>query len=191
MEEKPKNLDTLREILAEAVARDADLQETLKTAAADLLKDLGWGDGSPAWAEIKAGPRESQVTPCFVLQDKWLRGDLVFTLNPPAGEGAVPAAQHSEPPAPPPPPHAVGSQQAGPNAPAPAIADNQFLVNLMVGDRSKHTHEVSTVQQRSEAMIIDPHEQKDRDESRKKFAAVVFGNLESQIRERHALPPKA
>jgi len=77
-----RRIDQLREILARAAARDEDLQRTLATLAADLLKELGEDEGLPVWAEIKASKGERQVSEHFVMQDGWMRGDLVFEVDP-------------------------------------------------------------------------------------------------------------
>lgn len=76
-----KRIDDLREILSQAAARDQDLQHELETLAGDVLKDLGFGDEPPVWAEIKATERERQVSPHFVMEDRWLRGDLTFAVT--------------------------------------------------------------------------------------------------------------
>ena len=163
MEEKPKNIETLREVMKKAAARDADLQKVLETTAINVLKDLGFGDGPPEWAEIKtANAKERQVTPHFTLEDRWLRGDLVFKVAP---EGAL-------------------------NGPAPATEGQaaQFVVSMLVREGPKHTHEAGTPQQRSQAMIIDPPDEKDRNEARGKFAEMIFSNLDAEIRQRFAFP---
>jgi hypothetical protein len=77
-----KRIDELREILTKAAARDAELQQALETLAGDLLKELGGDDKPPVWAEIKAADRERQITPTFVMEDMWLRGDLVIAVTP-------------------------------------------------------------------------------------------------------------
>jgi hypothetical protein len=77
-----KRIDQLREILVKAAARDRELQRTLEALAADVLEELGGDNKLPVWAEIKAGEAERQVNPHFVMQDGWLRGDLVFEVAP-------------------------------------------------------------------------------------------------------------
>lgn len=77
-----KRIDELREILSKAAARDQDLQHELETLGGDVLKELGFGDEPPVWAEIKAADKERQVSPHFVMEDRCLRGDLVFTVTP-------------------------------------------------------------------------------------------------------------
>jgi hypothetical protein len=75
------HLDDLRAIITQAAARDADLQHALEALATDTLKELGWGDAPLVWAEIKAANKERQVTPSFVMEDGWLRGDLQFAVT--------------------------------------------------------------------------------------------------------------
>jgi hypothetical protein len=79
-----KRIDQLREILAKAAARDEVLLNALETFAVDLLKDLGEDDKPPVWAEIKAARGEHQVNPHLLMQDGWLRGDLVVEVAPDA-----------------------------------------------------------------------------------------------------------
>jgi len=79
-----KRIDQLRDILAKAAARDEELGQALETFAADLLKELGVDDRPPVWAEIKAAKGEHQVNEHLVMQDGWLRGDLVLEVTPDA-----------------------------------------------------------------------------------------------------------
>ncbi len=74
-------IDQLREILTKAAARDQELEKALQALAADVLRALG-ADEVPVWATIEAGEGERQVTPQFVMQDGWLRGDLVVEVAP-------------------------------------------------------------------------------------------------------------
>ena len=76
-----KRIDDLREILSKAAARDRDLQHELEALGGDVLKDLGFGDEPPVWAELKAAERERQVSPHFIMEDRWLRGDLTFAVT--------------------------------------------------------------------------------------------------------------
>ena len=74
-------IDQLREILSQAAAHDAGLQQALGTLAGDLLKELGC-EGAPVWAELKAAEKDRQVSPCFTMVDGWLHGDLQIAVTP-------------------------------------------------------------------------------------------------------------
>jgi hypothetical protein len=78
-----KRIDELREILAKAAARDADLERAMEALLGDLREALGGDERTVVWGEIKAGDGERQASAHFVLQpDAWLRGDLVVELAP-------------------------------------------------------------------------------------------------------------
>jgi hypothetical protein len=74
-------IEELREIISQAAARDAELQKTLEGLAAELLKDLGCAE-PPVWAELKASDTGRQVSPVFIMEAYWLRGDLKITVTP-------------------------------------------------------------------------------------------------------------
>jgi len=65
-----------------------------------------------------------------------------------------------------------------------------FPVGLAVREAKNHTHEATLNIERSQTMVIDPPDEKDRAAAHKKFFERVFANLESQVRSRVALPPE-
>jgi hypothetical protein len=158
MEEKPteekaekaeKPIDQLRGILARAATRDQELEKNLTALAADLLKDFGFEDKAPVWAELKPADGERALDEHFVMQqDNWLHGDLVLEVAP----------------------------------------GKTFVVSLMIREAPHHTHEVAVRNQVSQTIVIDPPEEKDRAEHRKKLFERIFGSLEGQVRRSVSLP---
>lgn len=74
-------IDQLREIVSQAAAHHAALQQALEALASDLLKELGC-EGAPVWAELEADEKDRQVSPFFIMVDGWLRGDLKIAVTP-------------------------------------------------------------------------------------------------------------
>jgi hypothetical protein len=142
-----KRIDDLREIVSKAAARDAELQRELETLASDLVKELG-DDKPPVWAEIKAEGGARQLGPHMIMQDKWVRGDLVFEVTP----------------------------------------EQKFVVGLQIREAGHGKHEVCVHNEPSRALTIDPPDEKDRAEARKKLFDQVFEYLERKVRESVAFP---
>jgi hypothetical protein len=69
------------------------------------------------------------------------------------------------------------------------MPDQKFSVGMFVHETHKKTHEVSLLRERSQTVVIDPPEEKEREENREKFFQRFYANLESQVRDRVALPP--
>ncbi len=137
----------LHEILSQAAARDGELVHELEELGVELLKDLG-DDKPPVWGEIKATGTERQVTPHFVMQDKWMRGLLLFDLSP----------------------------------------DKRVFTSLQMRQAAHGRHEVGTHDEPSRTVVINPPDEKDRAEARKKLFDQIYGNLEGQVRESVAFP---
>jgi hypothetical protein len=142
-----KRIDDLREILAKAAARDGELVHTLEELGAELMKALG-DDDPPVWGEIKATGLERQVNEHFVMENKWVRGALVFDLAP----------------------------------------DKRFIANLQIRQVAHGKHEVGTHDEPSRTIVIDPPDEKERADAKKKFFDQVIGNLETQVRDSVAYP---
>jgi hypothetical protein len=137
-----KRIDDLKEILAKAAARDGELVHTLEGLGTELMKALG-SDEPPVWGEIKATGAERQLNEHFIMENKWVRGALLFDLAP----------------------------------------DKRFIANLQIRKAAHDKHEVGTHDEPSRTIVIDPPDEKERAEAKKKFFDQVIGNLEVQVRD--------